>query len=90
EATQQPAKAAPPAEGRGEGRDALDSMKILSRSEASLRSTPSRGRFACAASDRPLFLPHSLPSLLDLWILNLLERKSHIDSGDRAKHLFQF
>ncbi|URE30499.1 hypothetical protein MUK42_06902 [Musa troglodytarum] len=32
-------------------------MKILSRSEASLRSPPSRGRFACAASDRPLFLP---------------------------------
>ncbi|THU46654.1 hypothetical protein C4D60_Mb09t07190 [Musa balbisiana] len=75
--------------GGGRGRDALDSMKILSRSEASLRSTPSRGRFACATSDRPLFLPHSLPSL-DLWILSLLERKSHIYSGDRAKHLFHF
>ncbi|CAL9135284.1 unnamed protein product, partial [Musa textilis] len=88
EATQQRAKAAP-AEGLGEGRDALDSMKILSRSEASLRSPPSRGRFACAASDRPLFLP-PFPPLSRAPILNLLERKSHIYSGDRAKHLFHF
>ncbi|CAL9096829.1 unnamed protein product [Musa acuminata var. zebrina] len=56
---------------------ASDSMKVLSRSDHSPPRSPGRGRFACAASDRPLLWPHSSPPLSFSPSLNAVPQSWH-------------